>query len=220
SAVALTPDPPKDIPARPASPEQKAPEGVARPGVDRHGDPLPPGAVVRLGTTRFRTAGRIDALTFSPDGQTLAAGPEAPIYRWPTATGRELPPLRGFAQWSRSLVFTDGGKSLLAAHRENTLVLWDLATGKELRHFKGHEAMVGGFSLSPDGKSVVTSGGDGTVRLWNVATGEQLWLQKGLPSRVDAVFFSDRGKVVGVCCDGREVRVLRADTGKEVRRFS
>jgi WD40 repeat protein len=41
--------------------------------VDRHGDPLPDGAVARLGTLRWRAAGEVKALGFWPDGKTLAA---------------------------------------------------------------------------------------------------------------------------------------------------
>src|SRR5919201_2046942 len=40
--------------------------------VDRYGDPLPPGAVARLGTTRLGDWGVLQAIAYSPDGKTLA----------------------------------------------------------------------------------------------------------------------------------------------------
>ncbi len=37
-------------------------------------DPLPPRAIVRLGTDRLRTRGRVSGLAFSPDGRRLLTG--------------------------------------------------------------------------------------------------------------------------------------------------
>src|SRR5919108_748438 len=80
--------------ARPAAPP--------RPRTDRYGDPLPPGAVARLGTVRFRHAALIDSVAFSPDGKTLAfggvwsdgSGDSAVIHLYDWAAGKELRTIR------------------------------------------------------------------------------------------------------------------------------
>src|SRR5262249_26161064 len=78
-----------------------APPQVAGPGgdksatprrLDREGDPLPPGVLARLGTTRFRHEAWVDAAAFSPDGHTLATASAGQVTLWDAATGR---PRRG-----------------------------------------------------------------------------------------------------------------------------
>ena len=60
------------------------------PRTDAHGDPLPPDALLRLGTVRWRACARF--LAFTPDGKTLVTGeyPPASVIRcWDVATGKE-----------------------------------------------------------------------------------------------------------------------------------
>src|SRR5262245_21335771 len=67
------------------------PADAAEPRVDAYGDPLPPGAVARLGTMRFRHSDEIVACGFSPDGtQVVSASHSDGVRLWDRATGRLL----------------------------------------------------------------------------------------------------------------------------------
>ena len=64
-----TGEPPQTTPLAEATRPARAAD---RARTDRYGDPLPEGAVARLGTVRYRIPGEALALAFAPDGKTLA----------------------------------------------------------------------------------------------------------------------------------------------------
>src|SRR5262249_45639390 len=115
----------------PEAPPQPAPAGTAR--VDRYGDPLPAGAVARLGTTRLRSAHTITAVHFSADGRTVVgSGWDNTTRAWDAATGRLLHQLSLSEEQRGPLAVSPDGRTVAAAGRkqDRRLRLWDLATGK------------------------------------------------------------------------------------------
>src|SRR5689334_9116964 len=76
---------------RPTARSAKSPKEEQGNRTDLQGDPLPPGAVARLGTVRFRSQSNHDYpfLVFSPDGRTLASnGDGSEVALWDAATGK------------------------------------------------------------------------------------------------------------------------------------
>src|SRR5262249_54275112 len=70
------------------------------PRADRHGDPLPAGALARLGTVRLREGGAVRALALAPDGKTVASAAinTGPTHLWDAASGKEVHQVGGPAR--------------------------------------------------------------------------------------------------------------------------
>jgi WD40 repeat protein len=62
------------------------------PKLDRHGDPLPAGAIARFGTVRLRHGTEVHAMGFTHDGKHLCtvSGSEDSIKLWDVVTGKEV----------------------------------------------------------------------------------------------------------------------------------
>ena len=63
------------------------------PRMDLYGDPLPEGAVSRLGTVRFNHGGWLDSLFFAPGGKTLISAGSGKIRIWDAASGKISSPM-------------------------------------------------------------------------------------------------------------------------------
>ena len=191
-----------------------------RKAIDRHGDPLPEDAIVRLGTIRLRHPGAIRSLALSPDGKRVASAGGKAVYLWSVATG-EL--VRGHRKLGASeqgcLAFAPDGKTLVYFDNGNFYIL-DGNSGGELRHFpaaKGNDSWVPvSVAFSPDGKLLATGSYKGQVRLWKVATGEELSRLDGHHDRVFGVAFSRDGKTLASAGEDRTVRVWKVGSGKEI----
>src|SRR5436309_3179713 len=108
--IAAADGPPKDGPA---------------PRTDLYGDPLPDGAIARLGSVRLRHA-RLSDFVFLPGGKTiLSCGSDRMLRFWDMATGRQVRAvkLQGAAGPGRAVTLSPDAK-MLAAHDRGGLVLW------------------------------------------------------------------------------------------------
>src|SRR5689334_15221923 len=101
---------------------------------DLHGDPLPAGARVRMGTVRFRQGAQVGFLAFTPDGQSvLSSSGDGTLWLWDRATGRERRRFEANVRGNSSVAFTSDGRAFAVVGLDGTLQVRDLVTGKELR---------------------------------------------------------------------------------------
>src|SRR5262249_19682261 len=176
--------------------DEKRKEAKTAPA-DRFGDPLPPGAVARLGTTRFRYDAT--AVAYSPDGKWLALGGSDNHIRLLDTNGKEVRRLAGHQPRTfrpardlkgafdllvdsvgkghvTCIAFSPDGKTLASGGWDEAVRLGDVQSGQERRRLDGHSrGMIGAVAFSPDGKYLASRGGlDGTLILWDAESGKQV----------------------------------------------
>jgi RNA polymerase sigma factor (sigma-70 family) len=182
-------------PVREASQGQPAGETPAR--TDRYGDPLPDGALVRMGTVRFRHAEGVTCFAFSPDGKTLVSGGHDYTLRlWDTATGKELRRFLGHRGAVRNLALSPNGSVLASSgdawrgQEPDRIFLWDVSTGKERTRLPGPEKQATCLTWAPDGKTLAAGGEDGSIRLYALAEGREVRRLAWHKGRVERLAFS------------------------------
>jgi WD40 repeat protein len=204
-------------------------EEPAAPRRDRHGDPLPEGALARMGTVRLRHEHPVTDLAFSPDGKTLVTvGQDADLVFWDPATGKEVRRVpragpRGVGFGNRGVCFSADGRHIVTGGMDGAIRFVDATTGKEERVLQGqHRGWIMGLALAPDGKSLVTADYSGTILLWDVAGGN---VRHRFPTgprtgRPIALAFLPDGKSFVATWSDETARLVDANSGKEVRTFA
>jgi WD40 repeat protein len=207
-------------PAASPAPPQAKPE-APRVRVDRHGDPLPEGAIARLGTVRWRHGFMVEDLAYSPDGKSIAVvGGGRDITLWSAETGKELCQFPNRIDQPTRVAFSPDGKMLATADRLSKMCrLWDVATGKELRQLQGHQNDVRGIAFSPDGKRIATASADQTIRLWDPANGKEQ-LRIDAAGLVGRLAYSPDGKWIATASEDGIIHLWDPATGKEQRQLS
>jgi RNA polymerase sigma factor (sigma-70 family) len=185
---------------------------------------LPDGALLRLGTTRFRhEGGMVTDVAFAPDGRVLATADGPTVYLWDVTTGAEIgrlsepPPENNPAVVARidrvSAIAWSQDSAILAVGRDGGAVrLWEVAALKPGRTWQAHEVPehdptkrrpgsgVSGVLFAAGGKALVTTGSDKTVRVWDPAAAKEVRRLAGHRGNPENLALSPDGSLIA-CTD-------------------
>ena len=143
--------------------------------LDQSNPPLPPRALLRIGTNDLRTSGSIRAFAFSPDGRFIAApdllANDSRVVIWDVQSGRKVKQIVApgkVQQYIESLAFSPDGTKLLWGEHGGDVVLWDLPGNRLLKRNKPNEEGTD-RRLLPDGSLMAIAGAQ-VIQLRKVAS--------------------------------------------------
>lgn len=166
--------------------------------VDRYGDPLPKGALQRLGTLRLRFPGGIGDVCYLPDGRVaIALGPNIEI--WDMAKGERQSSHRVAEASLTSVQSRRDGKVLLLGDSAGNLYEWDLQQAKRLRMVATGQRGLCAARYSPDETRVLaTYSSPPTLKEWDLATGRLLVTITGKMHSFEEGIYAANGKTAFV----------------------
>ena len=190
---------------------------------DLLGDPLPEGAIGRMGSGRLRAASHIACLSFTPDGKSLVSGGNSnKLTFWSVATGKIEKEWTLQASSATDIHFDKAGKTVVVACGDDTVRILDGATGNERRHVVIPNQRHGPLraSLSPDGKWLVLNHRDGSqIVILDVETGVMKHrISDASYNYPNLVITPDNKHFVAVLAD-KKLHLVDLRTGKSVRKL-
>ncbi len=161
-------------------------EGQDKPRLDE-GDPLPEGAIARLGSTYFRHegfGGSGKELAYTPDGQHLVGFTSSGVILWNVATGKEvyrLPVGSGRFSEAACLDISPDGKTLATSLSlgpdgpDPEVTLWELRSGKKIKSYlmpEDQNHSLDRLYFTADGKKIVAISFEGNVFIYDLVSGK------------------------------------------------
>src|SRR6266550_424778 len=169
--------------------------------------------------------GRVGAIAFTPDNQTLIAADSEPasegvIHQWSIPSGSPLKSWIAHADAIQSLKLTSDGTQLITSGSDKQIKIWDRAQAKEIGALEGHAGTVMAVALSPDGTKLATAGADKEIKIWDLKTRHLDASLTSSPAAVTDLRWLDNKKIFSSSDDGVARQSSEENKGGAERIFS
>jgi RNA polymerase sigma factor (sigma-70 family) len=230
----------RDSPNEPGVNRKRAVVGTSKAGasdlnkptekLDQFGDPLPPYAISRLGSVRYRPGFETRSLLMTPDGKQVISDGVDGVRHWEISTGKELQTL----SWGEASgmdtgrSFTANRKLFVATSETDRLGVYEVKSGARLLSLGDGEYYLPAFSA--DGRYIAAFRRESPneIELFDAMTGKSLWKCGRYLNHVRKLLFTPDSKrlVVSGCnlikdpkAPANGLFVLNSATGEEERKF-
>ncbi len=155
-------------------------------------------------------ANAVNAIAYSPDGNTIATGAQnGKVRLWDARTERLQIQFTAHAFGVVSIAYSPDGNTIATISRDGTAELWDGQTGKHRTTITKH-SRIAPLAYLPD-SNTIAAGGSGGFGLWDTSTRKRKILTtiKGTP-----IAYSPEGNTIATKNWNDTVQLWNAKTGK------
>jgi len=150
----------------------------------------------------------VPSVTFSPDGEWIAAGSSAGVTVLSAAD--PLGPPHIFIPGAANVVRFSPDNARVAANSGSVVRVWDAETGRDLFTLSGHSGWTMDIAFSPDGNYLASASMDGTIKVWSMQPGQEIAAMAGSGIRVA---YSPDGAWLAQEAAGGAVQLWNPQTG-------